>query len=338
MLNNRKKIILIITIIILFFGLLIMFLLLNKNKNNNNTNSTKTTNAKQILNDTIFFPTINENSELLYIAGKEQAIIKYSLKDKTTIKNYPIDVPYINYVSWSNDKKLILMNTTDQINNLEIFYTYNLEQEKLSKLNENIFDPYWSDDKLIYEYLDVSKVSINQSDWDGTNFQKISDPENCDEFKYYNPDTQDIYCENVKEDMLVDFVRLNLKSKKKDILYENVFITEKIYPSEQKILIQYKKEDNNIFEIINTTDGSIFKINNITNNQNLDKFNLISDKLYYSLNNKVTSEDNIFIADTKTNTIEQKQFIGENLDPTTILLDSNNLIYFLSNNYLYKFN
>lgn len=339
--NNKKKIIILISIFVIL--IIIMFLLsFSQNKKigekPDDQKTEEITNIAQIIDETIYYPTITSDSNILFFAGKEQSIKKYSLKENKVIKQYPLEIPYILEVLWSDDQNLVLITTQNQENGQVKLYSYNLALEKIAELNDNMINPYWEKDKIIYQFYQGETNTLNQADWDGKNWEKISDLTSCDSFIYYNKQQKEVFCEIDKEDMVVDFAKISLETKKINFIYQGVFLSETFYPNSDYILIQYLKDNKNNYELINKVNGNITKILDSENINNSQKFHLNSEKMFYALNSEPTKNDLFYIFDIKTKSTETINFLSKDLiDPQNILIDSNDsTIYFISDQLLYK--
>lgn len=124
-----------------------------------------------------FFPSLSQSGkELFYLESKDQVLDKFSLETNKILDTYPIDVPFVENIIWNNNKDKAILETLNKITGQKEIYTYDFNKKSLASLNQDTQKTNWlSEAKIIYIFNNSGNYSLNQSEPDGTNWQKLVD-------------------------------------------------------------------------------------------------------------------------------------------------------------------
>ena len=259
---ERKKIILISVAIIVMA--VILWRSLSHNNNTATPEPPPTTlpqPAKEITDEATFFPKlINNDQEIIYLAGTEQTLKKMSLTTREIIDTYPLDVPYITDLVWADNGQLVIIKTIDDEKNIEQIYTYNLITKKLQFINSKIITAIWDEGRLIYCFANSQATTLGTSDWDGQNSRIIGKLQSCDEMIYYNNQKNQLVYLVYDDAMSANLMVADFQTLKETNLVSR-FREGKISPNNTKILLTTAQNNNEIASIIDLTDLSIKQLN-----------------------------------------------------------------------------
>jgi len=289
-----------------------------------------------------------DQSEVYYFKNVENpGFYKMALADKKEEKiSSTLDTP--DKVLWSPNARRALIFITYDKQNMEKYgspfsdlqaadqtpmkWVYDFESKKLSRLDSRIIDIAWmTDDKIIYQLQKDNQASINISDYDGQNWEKVVDSPAVYIDQIISFANDKLYFlatpgEGIRNFYVLDIKSKDMSEKLKDVggsaIVNNDLVLIEI--SQDNVTQLYwadlKQPDLNNTKIIATVQKAVWL--------NQDKF-LVA--IGGGRTDKLIIED-IVTGETRTLSYSEKEF---SLDTQNLVI-IDKTVYFTSNNVLYK--
>ena len=223
-------------------------------------------NLRQVTDGAVFFPfLLPDKKTILFLSSeKEQVIKKIFLADGKISAEYNLkDIPYITDISWLDNGNLAAIYTEE--NGEEKIYTYNLEKKTHSLLNTDVSSLVLTDDnRLAYCYIvDGGSYTFNISDWDGKNWEKIIDIDECHKLIAYTGMGKIFYL-RYDNDMDSSLIVMDIKTKKiTPVISSGVGLVE-VSPDNKMaaaIVDTAGKKELSLMNLENLSVKSLFPIN-----------------------------------------------------------------------------
>jgi len=233
MFKNKKLIIIIAGTLIIVFLIVLLIIFLIKNKAEYSQN--------QITDKTAFYPEIVSDSNIIYLAGLEQTLIKSTLSNDIIDSN-PVDVPFVTSIAYSLDHEKAILKTFDASNNINQIYVYNFVDKYLQKLDIQIVDAVWDQNNLTYLSFETGNRNMYYSQWNGQNATLIK-PEfdKCDALILSDITNNILICSSTNEDMTKNV--LYSKNNDENIIIKNNRFSTKVSSDQKKVLFVFENEN-----------------------------------------------------------------------------------------------
>lgn len=318
----------------------------------------KNVTANKILNSQVFQPQLSSDGQNFYYYDLDTLnLAKYNLATKATtqLSENMTDQPLL--LVWSPDFSQVLISIQNDaykfskfgsvFNNPSVpdgtlmLWNYNIATKKYTLLNQNIvnpapnggFSPIWSADskKIIYHYLNVTDntSTLSISNPDGSKAEIIGNvPEDLYSILSYDENTKILYYATANfETNLSNIYKLNLKTQANEKIYADSQIA---LPLDNSQIIVGKDKKSAVLNLSNKSEKQLPIL--ISNQSTVSS----SKKTLATI---ILSKDieEFYIINLESQRITKR--IKTNLvnnDFDDINIDSNNNLFFTSNNILYE--
>lgn len=349
--KNKKNIIIIASIFLILIGLAIFLSVKNHRKKSEVIPQAQFT---KVSNEPILFPALSSDGSKIYFYSNTRDLAFYQQNiDGSKLEKISGNMDEPDNVIWSPERKYAILEITYDQYNFEKFgspfaspgtpdqayttWVYNFVNQKLTRLSDNIGNIVWqNDDRLICQQKNDDVGSLNISDADGKNSQKITDLPTAqdyglsfllnDQLVVYSSPTDvsgsTVYVLNLSDKKLKEIKKTDLPSTAVGLLNGQILLDTQTKTSFKLLMLDAKGSTKKNFKIETSLDNFI---------------NLDSDHFIITL--QKNSQNNQFILiNTKTGKSSViKDAEDDNINALNLMISHDKkTLYFTSNDILYK--
>lgn len=312
----------------------------------------------KLLDEDIYFPSFDQSSNLLYFYGYQDKAGIYSFDLNSRQKKLVAEFEDINNISYSPDHSRAIFSVSYQGERFEkyqspfltsgikdgelTYWYYDFSSKKLKKLNRNIQNLFWINDReIIFHYYDWNQSP--QENYLGKIDLAVFQSEKIIDINYYQVDflsvqSNRVFIQNQPTEYpaVSPLLVLDLNAKTITPLFENQnFIGDKdSFDGQFLSLFSHNEQDNNFqLKVYDLTKNQLIESEISTNNTTSGWSKDNSIYLVIEKNNQTS----ISSFNPVENKVRQLQIDVPKDVAIDKILSFNNKIYLLANNFIYQY-